>query len=225
MKVLLKTVAAAALVAGASQAQAITWADWTFQGGTVSSGTIAATTISLSGGGWHTSQIAPSAFNPWLSAPLTPWAAYDGIQNVPNNTDFISPARNGRTYTFTFGTVVSNPVIAIVSLGRPLSVANPNPTTWTFNVPFIVLDEGEGFFGGTGNTFGVAGNVLSGSEVSGVIRLLGTSNTFTVITNNTEDYSGLTVGFVPEPQTWGMLIAGFALIGAAARRRRTIVAA
>jgi hypothetical protein len=30
---------------------------------------------------------------------------------------------------------------------------------------------------------------------------------------------------VPEPASWAMLIAGFGLVGAAARRRRTVVAA
>ena len=33
------------------------------------------------------------------------------------------------------------------------------------------------------------------------------------------------IGAVPEPQAWVMLIAGFGLVGAAARRRRTAVAA
>jgi hypothetical protein len=35
----------------------------------------------------------------------------------------------------------------------------------------------------------------------------------------------LTVGAVPEPASWAMLIAGFGLVGAAARRRRITVAA
>jgi hypothetical protein len=35
----------------------------------------------------------------------------------------------------------------------------------------------------------------------------------------------VTQGVIPEPATWAMLIAGFGLVGAAARRRRTAVAA
>jgi len=34
------------------------------------------------------------------------------------------------------------------------------------------------------------------------------------------DTIGITTGAVPEPGTWAMLIAGFGLVGAAARRRR-----
>jgi streptogramin lyase len=34
----------------------------------------------------------------------------------------------------------------------------------------------------------------------------------------------LTISFVPEPASWAMLIAGFGLVGMAARRRRTVVA-
>lgn len=35
----------------------------------------------------------------------------------------------------------------------------------------------------------------------------------------------LTIGAVPEPASWAMLIAGFGLVGAAARRRRAVVIA
>ena len=35
----------------------------------------------------------------------------------------------------------------------------------------------------------------------------------------------LTIGSVPEPESWALLIAGFGLVGAMARRRRTVVAA
>jgi hypothetical protein len=35
----------------------------------------------------------------------------------------------------------------------------------------------------------------------------------------------LTIGAVPEPESWAMLIAGFGLVGGMARRRRAIVAA
>ncbi len=37
-----------------------------------------------------------------------------------------------------------------------------------------------------------------------------------------EGLSGLTAGAVPEPASWAMLIAGFGLVGATMRRRRTM---
>ena len=46
-------------------------------------------------------------------------------------------------------------------------------------------------------------------------------------TNRAFEFDDLAVSYVPEPATWGMLIVGFGLIGAAARKRRhanTVVA-
>ena len=48
-----------------------------------------------------------------------------------------------------------------------------------------------------------------------------TSFTSVVITNG----AGSVVGGVPEPTTWALLVGGFGLVGVAARRRRTVVAA
>ena len=38
-------------------------------------------------------------------------------------------------------------------------------------------------------------------------------------------FNDITTGAVPEPASWAMMIAGFGLVGAAARRRRTVIAA
>jgi hypothetical protein len=74
-------------------------------------------------------------------------------------------------------------------------------------------------------------------EIGGVYQALGTSFSGPAWGNGTlklyywdsnfEDNSGFISASVsvPEPASWAMLIAGFGLVGAAARRRRTIVAA
>ena len=53
-----------------------------------------------------------------------------------------------------------------------------------------------------------------------------TLGTFGLIDGST--LSGLTfqpaIGSVPEPATWGMLLVGFGLVGAAARRSRRVTA-
>lgn len=58
-----------------------------------------------------------------------------------------------------------------------------------------------------------------------------TSLTLSILNQNT-DLSGndfaiddISLSVVPEPTTWGLLVAGFAMVGAAARRRRRVVAA
>ncbi len=45
-----------------------------------------------------------------------------------------------------------------------------------------------------------------------------------IFSTDTPERQGLFVSFVPEPGTWAMLIAGFGLLGVAARRRREQVA-
>lgn len=61
----------------------------------------------------------------------------------------------------------------------------------------------------------------------GIIRLPGTFTSITFI-DSTESWHGFTAGIanvVPEPATWAMMIAGFGLVGVAARRRRLSSAA
>ena len=53
-----------------------------------------------------------------------------------------------------------------------------------------------------------------------MIEIRNVSKTFTL-----HNQGGTVIPGVPEPATWAMLIAGFGLVGAAARRRRPIVAA
>ena len=60
------------------------------------------------------------------------------------------------------------------------------------------------------------------------------TNTLTFVTNNSGGPAGLRVevggtadaaGMVPEPAMWGLMVVGFGLVGSAARRRGTTVAA
>ncbi len=61
-----------------------------------------------------------------------------------------------------------------------------------------------------------------GGNMNGGFRI-GTS----IFLNDSADFEKVIYSFngVPEPATWGLMIAGFGLVGAAARRRRTAVAA
>jgi hypothetical protein len=74
-------------------------------------------------------------------------------------------------------------------------------------------------------------------EIGGVYQALGTSfngtawgtgtlNLFYWDSNAGDNFGSIDVSVaVPEPDSWAMLIAGFGLVGIAARRRRTVVAA
>lgn len=210
-------VAVAAMISTSASA-AIQWTDWTSVNSSLASGTIAGTTVTLDGP-FDTTQIS-GGFDFWRTGG-NPWAAYDALSNLPTNNDFISPSGNQVLHTFTFGKAIRNPYIAIISLGQ-----GGIQTNWTFNAPFTLVDQGQGFFGN--GVFTIAGNSISAGEAHGVIQFTGDFTSLTLVTNNTENWSGLTIGtsgVVPEPASWAMLIAGFGLVGAAARRRRQTVAA
>ena len=205
-------VTVAALVSSAASA-AIQWTDWTAISSTVATGTLAGANVSFTGP-FDTSQIA-GGFDYWRTGG-NPWAAYDALSNLPTNNDFISPSGNQVLHTFTFSKAIRDPYIAIISQGQ-LGVQ----TTWTFNAPFTLIDQGQGFWGN--GVFTIVGNTIGAGEAHGVIQFKGNFTSLTLLSNNTENWSGLTVGtpgIVPEPESWAMLIAGMGLVGVAARRRR-----
>lgn len=89
------------------------------------------------------------------------------------------------------------------------------------NPPFVFATFGggasTGFFGLTSTT-SFTSVVITNARFGGYISDEGIDN---LITNG----AGSVVGGVPEPTTWALLVGGFGLVGVAARRRRTVVAA
>ena len=110
-----------------------------------------------------------------------------------------------------------NPVLAIWSLGQP-SV----PAQFVFGQSFTIQSGGSNAeFGGS--TITALGNTVSGNEGNGVIQFNGTLTSITWSNPMLENWYGFTVGVpvaaVPEPETYALLLAGLALLGARARRR------
>ncbi|WP_017668949.1 PEPxxWA-CTERM sorting domain-containing protein [Sandarakinorhabdus sp. AAP62] len=210
-------VAVAALMSTSASA-AIQWTDWTSVAGGTATGTIAGATVTMNGP-FDTFQVSGGT-DYWRTGG-NPWAAYDALSNLPGNNDFVAPSGDGVVHTINFSKAVRNPYIAIISLGRPNI-----QTSWTFGAPFTLIDQGQGFWGN--GVFTINGNTISAGEAHGVIQFTGNFTSLTLTTNRTENWSGLTIGtsgVVPEPSSWAMLIAGFGLVGAAARRRRQTVSA
>jgi hypothetical protein len=206
----------AALMAGSANA-AIQWTDWTGITSTLATGTLAGATVTLDGP-FDTAQIAGGT-DFWRTAG-NPWPAYDALPNLPTNNDFIAPSGNQVLHTISFSKAVIDPYIAIISLGQPNI-----QTSWTFGAPFTLIDQGQGFWGN--GVFTINGNSISAGEAHGVIQFKGSFTSLTLLTNRTENWSGLTIGtsgVVPEPASWAMLIAGFGLVGATLRRRRAVAA-
>ena len=191
------------VMAGSAMAQ-VTWTDWTEFGDATVWGDAGGTGVTFTGG--------------FVFANTTPstdyWASFPGtytsptVPNLPGNTDIIG--LNGLGGTLTFSTPVTNPVMAIVSLGQP-GVASQ----WHFDVPFVILSQGPGMFG-SGPLSNPSGNTLQGNEGDGTIQFIGTFQQISWTVSNGEFWGGFTVG-IPTPGaavTFGL--GGLALL----RRRR-----
>lgn len=236
MKNALRLLAAASLSAAVALPSALsaqTWANWT--AGDVGAGTMAgalgATTISyagsfqgyqLSDGITRTGSVGGSYYCDTdffcLTAPYTS----AGV-SAPTNHGFIQYTSTGRG-TVTFGTAVTNPLIAFISVGQPSVPVRYN----FFGNSFTVLSDNStnNAAWGTGG-YSTAGNILNGNEFSGTIRLNGTFTSFDIEVMDAESWHGFTVGVenvgvVPEPSTYALMGAGLLAVGFAARRRRKI---
>lgn len=214
--------AAIAVCSAPASAVTVAWTDWTGATATVATGsitsgpTVLGVTLSTSGEALNFVQTGlPGQTNFFTEGSPAPYTSGD-VTNAPPAAEMVSLALGGRK-TITFSQAITNPYIAFVSW---------NGNVAAFSQPFEKVSEGCGYWGCGTFTQG-AGNTFVGSgEVHGVLRFLGTFDSIS-FTDTNEDWHGLTIGIggvaptaVPEPATWGMMIAGFGLMGAAMRRRR-----
>jgi len=208
MKKLLFGVVFAVLGSVTTASAATVWTNWT--SGTVgpvggsASGTLGSVGVSYSGEmeclNCFASNWSPSST--WIGGPVT---------SAPTGNSGIQLfGSTGSTNTLTFDAPVTNLVLAIVSLGQTEINASFN-----FSNPFTLLGGGPSSTWG-GQPLTSLNTSVFGVEGNGLILFSGTFNSLSWTNPTFENYYAFTVGTVgavPEPATWFMMILGFAGIG------------
>ena len=197
----------------------ILWTDWTTADASTASGTAGAVAVSFTGSINPAAQTAGGT-NFW-AVNSSIFTSVPEVDNPPPDSDIVRLTGGTGTglQTISFSSPVTNPVMAIMSLGRPTQTR-----TYVFgDEAFEVLNSGTGFFGGSaaGSLSEIAGNTLQGIEGHGVIQFIGTFTSIDWTIPTDEFWHGFQVGIppqvVPEPLTFSLLVGGLA---AAALRSR-----
>lgn len=201
------------MMATPSYAVPYSWVDWTSADATTAAGTVNGVGVSFSGNLAPAAQISGGE-NYWASNPSTYTSA--GVDNGPTpNSDIIRLTGGAGTgvQTLTFSSPVTDPVMAILSLGRLATTVD-----YVFDADFTILNQGPGYWdpAGLGTLTELAGNTLRGLEGHGLIQFNGTFTSIKWTMPLGEDWHGFTVGkatSVPEPASLMLLGAGLAGLG------------
>ncbi len=173
----------------------------------------------------YTGEVNSSINNPFcgglcLNYPSwTPTSTYAGgiVTTAPAPSDGLIQLVGGDGSgldKITFSSPVTNPIIAIWSLG-----AANTPAEFIFSAT-PTFEAGGPSAEYSGGPVSVLGDVVSGLEGNGTVAFLGTFSSISFTTPEHEDWYGFTVGeAIPEPSTWAMMGLGFAGLGFAAFRR------
>jgi hypothetical protein len=147
--------------------------------------------------------------NYWTEGDPAPYTGNPVVDNAPTPSELIALSGSGIENTITFSEMVTDPIMAIVSLGRPKL-----PVSYDFDQPFTVLGEGRGYWG-DGSYSLSGGDVLTGNELHSVIQFEGTLSSISWTADPGEYWHGITVGTepVPEPGTIFLMAAGVLGLG------------
>ena len=187
---------------------------------------------------------------PIMTCALSPAAAVlatvfvPATSSAPTRIGAVGLLHAGTTYTLTATGIAD---LCTHCLATPLTFTANGLPTYAFPSPFLGYPRDTDYLGrygpgGAGRYHGLLlGTFLASPSAPSDYFAIGLGTSFTVPATRTlyalinDSYypdNGSGTGYtltldasVPEPATWSLLIAGFALTGTAARRRRACVAA
>lgn len=219
MKKTVSAIAFAALTPAMASAAVVDWTDWQSYDATAASGSIGSVGVSYTGDVNTSRTTTGTGTNYWTEpqAGNEPYTGNSVVDNAPDAAEMVALSAGNVTNTITFTEAVTDPIMAIVSLGRLRT-----PVTYDFDQSFTVLSEGRGYWGDGFYTLGT-GDALTGYEFHGAIQFSGTFSSLSWSVDNAEFWHGITVGLaekvnVSEPSTFA--IFGLGLIGLGIMRRR-----
>ena len=161
---------------------------------------------------FNATYLYPDTATPYTSASFAPanFSAGSGVDTIGDIEGVTQLATDfgANTLSIVFTTTLTNPTLNATSFNGPVFTA-------TTALPFttVTLGAGTNLAG-----FDLSRVTLTGNSIG--INLQGLNYT----TGSTIDLSFSGAAGVPEPASWGLMIAGFVLVGTAVRRRAPILA-
>lgn len=202
-----------------SSAATITWATWTSGTPSATAGSATGSLTGLGIGVTYTGEMESLQNNPWL-----PVGSFTGgtVGNAPpsGTNDSIQLYGGGTVVdTITFSSPVTNPILAIWSLGQPAITAR---FVFTASEPFTIQGGGPNSLYGGASIFAggtCPANSVCGVEGNGVVQFNGTFSQLTWTNPVFEGYYTFTVGAtaaasgVPEPASFFLMGGGLLGVG------------
>lgn len=165
----------------------VEWVDWTAFTSSTVDGSVAGRTVAFRG----------DVTNAFVSGGLNYWGSFSStytkagiVPDPPPASDIIALTGGPTTgvQTLTFSSPVLDPVMAVLSLGRPGA-----PATYDFDQPFEILNVGPGYFG-NGTLTQLEGDVLQGAEGHGLIQFHGLVSSISWTMPSAEFWHAIQVG-------------------------------